>query len=167
MTPPVRQQPDPKLDLVLERVVDVPPERVFAAWTQPEHLKKWFTPKPWETIDVEVELRPGGIFRTVMRGPDGQENAGEGCVLEVIPNRRFAWTGALKRGFRPLSQDEASKAPFLFSAVITMEPEGRGTRYQALAIHSDDAGARAHEQMGFHTGWGAALDQLVELMKRP
>ena len=39
-------RPDPRLDLVLERVVDVPRRLVWAAWTQPEHLVKWFCPLP-------------------------------------------------------------------------------------------------------------------------
>jgi uncharacterized protein YndB with AHSA1/START domain len=64
---------DPRLDLLLQRVVDVPPELVWAAWTKPEHVKKWFTPAPWTTVDCEIDLRPGGIFRTVMRSPEGQE----------------------------------------------------------------------------------------------
>jgi uncharacterized protein YndB with AHSA1/START domain len=157
---------DPKLDLVLERVIDVPPEKVFAAWTRPELMKQWFTPKPWQTTDVEVDLRPGGIFRTVMRGPEGEENAGTGCILEVVENRKLVWTGAMGPGYRPQSPEEIAKAPFLFTAMVTMEPEGAGTRYRAVAIHADEAGAKAHEQMGFTVGWGMALDQLVELMKR-
>jgi len=39
-------KPDPKLDLVLERVIDVPPDLVWTAWTKPEHVKKWFVPAP-------------------------------------------------------------------------------------------------------------------------
>ena len=54
---------DPKLDLVLERVVDVPPELVWRAWTEPKHLMPWFTPAPWKTVDCEIDLRPGGIFQ--------------------------------------------------------------------------------------------------------
>ena len=76
--------PNPKTDLVLERVVDVPPELVWAAWTQPEHLKNWFTPAPWKTIDAEIDLRPGGIFRTTMLSPEGQQFPNVGCYLEVI-----------------------------------------------------------------------------------
>ena len=72
MTRATAAQPDPALDLVLERVIDVPPERVWAAWTQPELVKKWFTPVPWQTADCQIDLRPGGIFRTVLEGPDGQ-----------------------------------------------------------------------------------------------
>src|SRR6266850_1118177 len=77
-------QPDPRLDLVLERIIDVPQELVWAAWTTPEHLKHWFTPVPWKTVDCEIDLRPGGIFRTVMRSPEGQEFPNLGCYLEII-----------------------------------------------------------------------------------
>lgn len=163
---PLQQQPDPARDLLLERVVDVAPELVWAAWTQPEHLVKWFTPAPWTTIDCEIDPRPGGIFRTSMRSPEGQEfHHDAGCVLEVIPNRKFAWTGALGPGYRPHTRDTADKAPFLFSAVISMEPHGTGTKYSALVIHSDAEGSAKHAAMGFHAGWGAALDQLVAYVK--
>ncbi|MBP8295826.1 MAG: SRPBCC family protein [Burkholderiales bacterium] len=160
---------DPKLDLVLERVVDVAPELVWAAWTQPEHLLHWFTPAPWKTVDCEVDLRPGGIFRTVMRSPEGQEFPGSGCYLEVIPNERLVWTNVLAPGFRPAgppSADEAECAHFAFTAVIALAPHGKGTKYTALVMHSAEEGRKKHEEMGFHEGWGKALDQLVEHMRR-
>lgn len=151
-------QTDPELDLVLERVIDVPPELVWAAWTTPEHLRKWFVPAPWTVADVEVDLRPGGQFRTVMRSPEGEETDVSGCYLEVVPNRRLVWTDALLPGFRPAPE------PF-FTAIVTMEPHGQGTRYVARALHRDGEGRRKHEEMGFHEGWGQVLDQLVELCK--
>ncbi len=151
---------DPGLDLVLEREVDVPPELVWAAWTQPEHLKQWFTPKPFETTEAEIDLRPGGIFRVVMRSPEGEEmDQGAGCILEVVVNRRLTWTGALGPGFRPTMSD------FPFTATITMEPAGAGTAYRAVARHGSAELKVQHEDMGFHDGWGAALDQLVELAR--
>ena len=73
MTRSIIHEPDPRLDLVMERIVDVQRELLWMAWTTPEHLKKWFTPVPWTTIDCEIDLRPGGIFRMVMRSPEGQE----------------------------------------------------------------------------------------------
>ena len=87
---------DPKLDLVLERVVDVPPERVWEAWTRPELLKKWFTPAPWKTADCEIDLRPGGKFRTVMHGPAGEVVDSTGCYLDVVPGRDRAEDSALQ-----------------------------------------------------------------------
>jgi uncharacterized protein YndB with AHSA1/START domain len=150
---------DPKLDLVLERTVDVPPERVWEAWTQPEKLKQWFTPAPWRTTECEIDLRPGGRFRTVMRGPAGEVMDSTGCFLEVVPGRRLVFTDALGPGYRP------KEAPFM-TAIISIEPDGRGgTRYVATALHRDEATRKSHEDMGFHTGWGTALDQLVAMVK--
>lgn len=155
---------DPKRDLVLERVVDVPPELVWKAWTEPEHLKRWFTPAPWTTVDCEIDLRPGGIFRTVMRSPEGEKFPNVGCYLEVVENERLIWTGALLPGYRP--QPNLTDGP-IFTAVIALEPHGNGTKYTATAIHSDEAGCAQHAAMGFHEGWGKALDQLVALAKEP
>jgi uncharacterized protein YndB with AHSA1/START domain len=149
---------DPRLDLLLERVVDVRPELVWAAWTVPEHIKVWFTPPPWKTIDCEIDLRPGGVFRTLMRGPDGHEITNVGCFLEIVPNRRLVWTVALEPGFRPSNPTFDVPA---FTAVITIEPHGNGTKYRALAMHKDEASRNAHERMGFSEGWGKAFDQLV------
>ncbi len=161
-------QPDPQLDLVLERIVDVAPERVWAAWTEPEHLKQWFTPAPWKTVDCEIDLRPGGMFRTVMRSPEGQDFPDAGCYLEVIRNERLTWTNALAPGFRPVTpaaQEGHDCAAIVFTAVISLEPHGSGTRYTALVMHRDEAGRKQHEEMGFHEGWGTALDQLVAHMR--
>ena len=65
---------NPATDLVLERVVDVPPELVYEAWTTPEHIMHWFTPAPWKTIACELDLRPGGKFNSVMLSPEGQDS---------------------------------------------------------------------------------------------
>lgn len=157
-------QPDPRFDLVLERVVDVPRELVWAAWTRPEHIKKWFTPAPWTTTDCEIDLRPGGIFRTVMRSPEGESFPNAGCFLEVVENQRLTWTSALGPGYRPLKASN-DPAGFLFTAVVLLEPHGSGTKYTAIAIHPDETSRAQHEEMGFHQGWGTALDQLVALAK--
>lgn len=155
---------NPTLDLVLERSVDVPPELVWRAWTEPELMKQWFAPRPWKTVEVEVDLRPGGKFWTVMQSPEGEDSGGggAGCILEVVKNRRLVWTTALGPGFRP---QPSSEGDLPFTAIISMEPQGKGTRYTAIAVHQDEAGKNRHEQMGFHEGWGICLDQLVELVK--
>jgi uncharacterized protein YndB with AHSA1/START domain len=151
---------DPNLDLVLEREVDVPPHLVWAAWTIPEHVVKWYAPKPYETVECEIDLRPGGIFRAVMRSPEGRlMDEGAGCVLEVVENRRLVWTAALGPGFRPATSD------LPFTAIITMEPVGAGTRYRAVAVHGFTETKTAHEKLGFHEGWGAALEQLVAMAR--
>lgn len=151
-------QPDPRLDLVLERIVDLSRDLVWAAWTRPEHLIHWFTPAPWTTVDCEIDLRPGGIFRTVMRSPEGQDHSHVGCYLEIIENERLVWTDALGPDYRP------SLKPFV-TATITLQPHGSGTKYTALVRHGDEATREKHEEMGFTQGWNTALDQLVAYMK--
>jgi uncharacterized protein YndB with AHSA1/START domain len=170
MTRSTAHPPDPRLDLVLERVVDVPRELVWAAWTKAEHLKKWFTPAPYTTVDCEIDLRPGGIFRTVMQSPEGQRFPHVGCYLEVIENERLVWTLALEPGYRPshrtsIACGDGSEVP-LFTAVLTFEAHGKGTKYTAVAMHADEEGCRKHNEMGFHDGWGAALDQLVDMARK-
>lgn len=155
-------KPDPRLDLMLERIVDVPPALVWAAWTKPEHVKKWFTPAPWTTVDCEIDLRPGGIFRTVMRSPEGQEFPHIGCYLEIVENEKLVWTDALAPGYRP--SNRKTEVP-TFTAIIALEPHGKGTKYTALAMHKDEEGCKKHEAMGFYEGWGKVLDQLVALAK--
>jgi uncharacterized protein YndB with AHSA1/START domain len=158
---------DPECDLLLERLVDVPVELVWKAWTDPEHLVEWFVPKPWETAEVEIDLRPGGIFRTVMRDPDGDLHEGAaGCYLEVQEPHRLVWTSALGPGYRPQPPAaEIEDGPDLqFTAELTFEPVGESTRYSVRAIHATREAADAHEEMGFSAGWGTALDQLVAHM---
>ena len=167
MTRAYLQPPDPKLDLVLERVVDVPRELVWIAWTVPERLKQWFTPAPWTTVECEVDLRPGGIFRTVMRSPEGQDFPNLGCYLDVVENERLVWTNVLGPGFRPTVRptDDSCEA-FAFTAAVSLAPHGTGTKYTAHVIHGTEVGRDRHLEMGFHDGWGTALEQLVALVKR-
>ena len=151
-------KPDPKLDLVLERNIDVPVELVWKAWTTPEHLKHWFVPRPWTVTDVKMDLRPGGAFSTIMRSPEGQEFPNNGCYLEVVPNERLIFTDTLLPGFRP------SPKPF-FSAALLLAPNGSGTRYTAIAIHGNEETRKQHEEMGFHDGWGTVVDQMAAFIK--
>lgn len=157
MTSPLLK-PDPKLDLVLEREIDVPVELVWKAWTTPAHVRHWFVPKPWTITDCEIDLRPGGIFRTTMRSPEGQEFPNVGCYLDVVPNERMIFTDTLLPGFRP------SPKPF-FTAALLLERKGKGTRYTAIAIHGNEETRKQHEEMGFHDGWGTVVTQMVEFIK--
>ena len=159
---------NPKLDLVLERVVDVPAELVWKAWTSPEHIKQWFTPRPWKTVDCQLDLRPGGKFYTVMQSPEGKNFPNAGCYLEIVPNQKLVWTNALHAGYRPavvtINKDHEC-AELMMTAAIVLEPQGSKTKYTAIAMHGDENSAKRHADMGFKDGWGQALDQLVEVMK--
>ncbi|MFN0090438.1 MAG: SRPBCC family protein [Acidimicrobiales bacterium] len=156
--------PHPDLDLVLERTIPVAPERVWAAWTEPELLMKWFTPAPWKTVAAELDVRPGGRCVTTMESPEGERYPNAGCYLEVEPNRLLVFTSVMTEGFRPTSPSNGAE-DLPFTGRIEIMPDGNGgSRYRAIAVHADPDGCRRHAEMGFHQGWGAALDQLVALM---
>jgi uncharacterized protein YndB with AHSA1/START domain len=121
----------------------------------------------WTTVDCEIDLRPGGIFRTVMRSPEGKEFPNLGCYLDIVPNERLVWTNALGPGYRPTSRPaDGSCESFAFTAVISLAPHGTGTRYHAHVIHGNEADRNTHDAMGFQDGWGKALDQLVAMAGR-
>ena len=154
-------------DLVLERTLDAPVDLVWAAYTDPEHLKQWFAPKPYQITECELDLRPGGVFRIRMVGPDGFDtgHGTPGCVLEAIPNKRLTWTSALGPNYRPNEAGEGCDS-FPMTAVISFEDAGNGkTAYRAVALHKDAKDKAMHEAMGFHDGWGTVASQLEEYAK--
>ena len=155
-------------DLVLERTLDAPIDLVWQAYTDPSHLKRWFAPKPYEITECELNLRPGGIFRIRMVGPDGFDtgHGTPGCVLEVEEGSKFSWTSALGPGYRPAQAGAEGCESFPMTAIITLTDAGGGkTHYRALALHKDAADRDKHEHMGFHDGWGTTAGQLEELAK--
>ncbi len=152
-------------DLVLERTLNAPRDLVWKAWTTPEHLKLWFAPKPYEISELDMDLRPGGVFRIRMVGPDGFDtgHGNPGCVLEVVDGEKLVWTSALAPEYRPAEMGEGCES-FPMTAVVTMEDAGDGkTLYRAVALHKSAADRDMHEQMGFQDGWGKCADQLGEL----
>jgi uncharacterized protein YndB with AHSA1/START domain len=156
--------PNPELDLVLERTIAVAPEKVWAAWTDPKLMVQWFTPAPWKTASAEVDLRPGGASTVTMESPEGEQFPNHGCYLVVDPNKLLVFTSVMGADFRPIPPTNGAEG-MPFSARIEITPTGDGgTHYRAIAMHADNDGRERHEQMGFHEGWGAALDQLVALM---
>ncbi|HEY1632872.1 MAG TPA: SRPBCC family protein [Rhizomicrobium sp.] len=146
-------------ELVLTRLLDAPRAAVWRCWTEPALMKQWFAPKPYTTPHVELDLRPGGANLITMRGPDGQDMPNRGVYLDVVPGERLVFTDAFTSAWEP------SQKPFM-TVVLTFEDEGDGkTRYTARAKHWTDADREAHENMGFHTGWGICADQLEALAK--
>ena len=143
-------------DLTITRLIDAPPEAVFKCWTTPSHITKWFTPPPYETIRADIDLRPGGSSLIVMRSPEGVEIPNPGIYLEVIPNEKIVATDAYTAAWEP------SPKPFM-TLILTFENVNGKTQYTAIARHWSVADREAHENMGFHTDWGIATDQLAAL----
>ena len=79
-------------EIVLTRAFDAPRRMVFDALTRPELLKRWFGARGWNLVVCEVDLRVGGTWRFVSRGPDGAELGHGGVYSVVLPPDRLVYT---------------------------------------------------------------------------
>lgn len=145
---------EPAHELTLSRLIAAPRAIVWRCWTEPDLIKQWYTPRPWTTPVVEVDVRAGGTSYMLFRGPEGQEFPNRGVYLEVVPEERLVFTDAYVEAWVP------SAEPFM-TAIVRFSDEDGGTRYEAFVRHWSEEAMKRHETMGFHQGWGAAADQLT------
>ena len=152
---------NPAHEISFELILNAPKEKLYRGWTEPELMKQWFAPKPWTTVKVETDVRPGGATSITMRSPEGQDFPNPGQWLEVIPNRKLAFTDAFTGNWVP-----KDGAPF-FVAIVEFEDAGPGkTKYTARARHWTAEAKAQHEQMGFVTGWTTCAKQLEEVAQK-
>lgn len=148
---------DPATDFVIERFVDAPVHLVWAALTQPQHLKVWYMPRQWGSVAAcELDLRPGGAFRIDIATGDGREVPNLGCVVEVIPMERLVWTSMLFPGYRPAVFDDVP-----ITAIMTLTAEGTGTRYVFTALHRNEADFKENMESGWRQGAEIATEQFI------
>ena len=78
-------------EIVTTRVIDVPRELVFKAWTEPEHLAQWWGPKGFTNTFQEFDLRPRGAWRFLMHGPDGVDYKNKSVFVEIVKPERIVF----------------------------------------------------------------------------
>jgi uncharacterized protein YndB with AHSA1/START domain len=149
----------PELDLTVSRIIKAPRLAVWSAWTDPANFEKWWVPAPEICRVQEMDLQPGGSFRTEI-SHDGVtfDPHITGCFLAFDELERIVFTDALVAGWRP------AESSFV-TAVITLQDHADGTEYTATAMHRNMADRDQHEQLGFHDGWGTVTRQLAELVE--
>ena len=85
-------EPAEDREFVITRVFDAPRSLVFKMWTDPKHMAHWWGPKGFTNPVCEMDVRPGGAWRIVMRGPDGGEHPAKGVYREVVAPGRLVMT---------------------------------------------------------------------------
>ena len=81
---------DPR-SIIATRVLDAPRELVWTAWTKPEHLAQWWGPDGFSTTTSAYDLRPGGVWRFVMHGPDGRDYENRITFDEIVEPERIRY----------------------------------------------------------------------------
>jgi uncharacterized protein YndB with AHSA1/START domain len=79
-------------EIVMTRVFDAPRELVFEAHTSCEHMSRWWGPRKYDVANCDIDFRPGGTWRIVHRGPEGDETTFYGEYLEIQAPERIVWT---------------------------------------------------------------------------
>jgi uncharacterized protein YndB with AHSA1/START domain len=134
-----------KPSLTIKRRFNAPPEKVFAAWTDPEKVKRWMGPAAVEVLSAENDARNGGRYRWLMQSPDGTQHDVSGVYREVVPNEKLVFTWAWK------STPERESL-----ITITFKRDGAGTMMTFLHEQFFDEEARDRH----NGGWTGAFDKL-------
>src|SRR5712691_428124 len=139
-------------EIVLTRVFDAPRHLVFDAFSKPELLKRWFGPRGWSLVVCEVDLKVGGGFRFVMRGPDGREMGMRGVYREISPPKRSVHM----ESFDDYPGESQVTAVFV-------EQEGK-TTLTATVLYPSREVRDAVIQSGMEHGAAESYDKLAELL---
>jgi len=140
-------------EIVITRLFDAPPEFVFEAWTDPEHLAQWWGPEGFTNPVCELDVRVGGVWRIVMRAPDGAMYPCRGIYLEIVAPERLVFTN--------VAVDDEGTPVLDGLTTVTFEEEDGMTkltlRTRAVAL----VPGAVEKLAGMHTGWSMSLDRLA------
>ncbi len=139
--------------LQLERTFDAPIQLVWKAWTQAEHIAKWWAPKGMNVDVVEHDFRVGGTWKYVMPMPDGNEFVSEGEYLEIVEESKIVSTA----NFRPMTEGIVIHALF--------EKNGDKTNFTFKVVHETEEYCIQQEKMGFYNGWGSTFERLATFVE--
>jgi uncharacterized protein YndB with AHSA1/START domain len=138
--------------ITITRVLNAPRERVFEAWTRPEHLTKWFGPRDFSAPEVSVDLRPGGAWRACIRSPEGRDYWMHGVYREIVPPERLVFTHVWEEGHDSPGHETLVS--------VTLEDRGGKTK---LTFHKAVLES-VTERISQGTGWSECLDRLAQLL---
>ena len=104
-------------EIVINRIFDAPQELVFDAWIDPKHLPAWWGPRGFTTTIHEMDVRPGGIWRLTMHGPDGTDYKNRIVFVEVTRPEKLVYKHTPEQGSEPVSHE----------TTVTFEKQGDQT----------------------------------------
>lgn len=137
--------------LLVHRVLNASPQRVYQAWTDPALAQKFLSPGEVQIAEISLEVRVGGSYRIVMQKPGGERLVVGGVYREVVPERRLVMTWRWE-------EDDPNDE---YDTLLTVEfaPHGNGT---ALTLRHDRF-AKPESRDNHEHGWNLILDKMENL----
>jgi uncharacterized protein YndB with AHSA1/START domain len=143
-------------DIGITRVFDAPRELVFDVWTDPKHVAQWWGPRGFTNTVQEMDVRPGGIWRLMMHGPDGVDYPNKIVYIEVVrPERLVYWHG-----------DDDDNETTRFHVTVTFDDEGGKTKLTMRVLFATAAQRdQVAEEHGAVDGMKQTMDRLEEYLQ--
>ncbi len=152
-------------ELIITRIFDAPRELVWRAWTDAEHMKRWWGPKVFTAPFIKIDLRVGGEYLFCMRSPEGKDYWSKGVYREIVPLERIVSTDSFadERGnvvpatYYGLSPD----FPLELLVTVTFEEIKGKTKMTLKHVGIPSGEDRDNTQVG----WNESFDKLAEVLK--
>lgn len=145
---------DPSKTVTIKRTFDAPIDVVWEAWTQAEHIVKWWGPQGIETKIVEHSFEIGGKWKYIMAMPGGKDFIAKGEYLEIEPPHKLITTA----NFLPMTEGVTME--------VLLEENGDQTDFTFHVIHPTEAYKLEQEKMGIYNGWGSVFDRLADFLAK-
>jgi uncharacterized protein YndB with AHSA1/START domain len=151
------QLPDDQPVVIIERTFDAPRELVWEAFTNPRHVAQWFGGTGFTSPACTMDVRPGGLWRHVLRAPNGFEFAIESIFLEVVPPERLSWKNA--------TEVHGPGAPPAVTQTVTLREDGARTHWRLEARYRYLEDRATSVQMGFATMVTQGVERLADFLE--
>ncbi|MGH9629225.1 MAG: SRPBCC family protein, partial [Bryobacteraceae bacterium] len=140
-------------EIAFTRIFESPRPLLFEAWTKPEHVRQWWGCSGSTLTVCEIDLRPSGAWRFVLRMPDGSEHPFKGVYREIVPPERLVYTECYDQ--------PAIGSPEWLTTITFEELDGK-TKLTSSILHNSIEARDGHLQSGMETGMVHQLNSLRE-----
>jgi uncharacterized protein YndB with AHSA1/START domain len=152
-------------EFTISRVLDAPRDLVWKAWTEPERLMQWWSPKGFTTVSCKVDLRVGGTFHYGLRTPDGQDMWGKFIYREIVPPERLVHIVHFSDARGGVTRHPMHATwPLKTLSTITFEAQGKKTllsvRWVPFEATDEEIRTFTEGRESMKMGWGGTIDQL-------
>ena len=144
-------------ELVVTRLINAPRERVFEAWTNPEQVVQWWGPDGFTNTIHEMEVKPGGVWRFIMHGPDGRDYPNKIVFIEVVKPELLVYKH---------SGDDGTEDVTHYSTVTFEEQNGKTNLVMRLVFDTAEERERVVKEYGAKEGGIQTINKLEEYLAK-